>query len=183
MSQYELLLILPGTLDEKEAGIRSEEILKLVEENGSQATMTVMGKNRLAYPIRQIRYGYYYSLVFNAEKASVVMLQKKLSLMRDLLRAVVSHFKVAAVVNQPVSYSADTILVTMPEGRGDEKMPAKTAPAAKEMVVADLMDPEPSVVVTAKAPAAVARDLEKLDLDEINKKLDDLMSGDVIPGV
>lgn len=181
MSQYELLLILPGTLDDKQATERSEEILKLVEAGSSKATMTIMGKNRLAYPIRQIRYGYFYSLVFTAESSAVVALQKKFSLMRDLLRAVVSHFKVAAVVNQPISYSADTILVTTPEAR-DGRAVERTIPTYKEKL-AEPVSEEISLTTPAQKASAVARDIEKLDMEEINKKLDDLMSGDVIPGV
>jgi len=178
MSQYELLLILPGTLDDKEAGERSSEILKLVESLSSKAEMTTMGKNRLAYPIRQIRYGYFYSVVFTAEKQAVVSLQQKFSLMRELLRAVVSHFKVAAVANQPISYSTD-MAMPMPVTEKEEVV-EKVAPAVEK--VEELVSEEAPVKATKKS-SAVARDIEKLDIEQINKKLDDLMSGDVIPGV
>ena len=92
MNKYELLLVLPGTLDEKEAGKLVEEIKTSVSANSQDVELNNLGKVRLAYPIKQIRYGYYYTLVFNAEPAAVKIISDKLRLRADVLRSMISHF-------------------------------------------------------------------------------------------
>ncbi|OGH68854.1 MAG: 30S ribosomal protein S6 [Candidatus Magasanikbacteria bacterium RIFCSPHIGHO2_01_FULL_47_8] len=163
MKKYELLLALPGTLDDKEVAARSEEILKLVKEYGEETDMTTMGKNRLAYPIRQIRYGYFYTIVFTATTEKLKILQDKLALMRDVLRAMITHFSTQLTASQKIAYSTDsTGITTMMEKEGALEEKVRVVP------VEDKSD-------KGMAP----RPAEKLDLEEINKKLDDLMSGDV----
>src|SRR3989338_2144461 len=168
MQKYELLLILPGTLDDKEVETRSQEILALVNEHGSDAQIQSIGKNRLAYPIKQIRYGYYFTITFKADTAQVKVLEGKLGLMRDILRAMVSRFNVDLSTTQRLAFTQNQA-----EARG---------PISPERVhehVSQLIDEK-----VAQAPESkVARGTEKLDIDQINKKLDDLMAGDVIPGV
>ena len=94
--KYELLLVLPGTLDENAAAVRCEEIVSLVKESASDVEMNVLGKSRLAYPVKQIRYGYFYTIVFSAETDGLKVIKTKLELMRDLLRAMLSVFYGAA---------------------------------------------------------------------------------------
>ncbi len=164
MKKYELLLVLPGTLDDKEVASRSEEILTLVKEYGENAELNTIGKNRLAYPIRQIRYGYFYTITFTATPEKLKILHDKLGLMRDVLRAMVTHFNTQLTASQKIAYSTDSSGIT-------------TA-IEKEGLVRERAREE------EKSDKGLApRIAEKLDLEEINKKLDDLMSGDVISGI
>lgn len=172
MQKYELLLILPGTLNDQETEARSQEIVNLVKEFAENVELQTMGKNRLAYPIKQIRYGYYYTITFDAAVEKLQIIQQKLGLLRDVLRAVISHFKTGITAQQKIAYSTDNAGVTTMSERAPE-MPAM-AP-----VVAQPVMEKPAAEPTSN----VARAIDKLDLDQINKKLDDLMSGDVIPGV
>jgi len=161
MKKYELLLVLPGTLDEQEAQNRSNEILSFVKENGEQAEISPMGKMRLAYPIKQIRYGYFYTIVFNAEVKGLKVLQEKLGLMRDLLRAMFTDFNVAYNPAQKAVYgtpSADTVLTE------ETKTEFVSVPKVEKQVI-----PE--------KPA------EKVDMQAIDKKLDEILSGNIIAGV
>ena len=64
MKKYELLVILPGTLDEGEVGVKISEITAMVGELSEGAKSEAMGKNRLAYPIKQVRYGYFFTVIF-----------------------------------------------------------------------------------------------------------------------
>ncbi len=96
MKKYELLLVLPGTLDEMEAKTRSNEVIDLVKEFSQDVEIDEMGKNRLAYPIKHIRYGYFYTIVFSAETDGLKKLQDKLALQRDLLRSIISIFNIKA---------------------------------------------------------------------------------------
>lgn len=161
MKKYELLLILPGTLDENEAAKRMGEILSLVKEHAQDVETHDLGKNRLAYPINQIRYGYFYTLVFNADVEGLKVLQKKLSLLRDLLRAIISIFNTSLTANQKIAYTTDTLgITTMAPNAGEE--------------------PEAKFV---KAPVKAEPKDEKVNLEDIDKKLDQILDGDIIPGV
>lgn len=172
MQKYELLLILPGTLDDKEVEARSQELLALVGEHGSEAQIQSMGKNRLAYPIKQIRYGYYFALTFKSDTKQVKVLEGKLGLMRDILRAMISHHNVDLSAAQRLAY-------TTQQNQGQ--------PEVREVVVTERVQEQVTQLMEEKVVQApeskVARSTEKLDMDQINKKLDDLISGDVIPGV
>lgn len=164
MKKYELLLVLPGTLDDKEVASRAEEILTLVKGLGDDAELSAIGKNRLAYAIRQIRYGYFYTIVFSTDNDRLKVLHDKLALLRDVLRAMITHFHTPLTASQKVAYSA--------ESAGPVPVVERVFVPAEEKRVAPVM-----------AEAVAPRKVEKLDLAEINKKLDDLMSGDVVPGV
>lgn len=158
MNKYELLLILPGTLDEKQSENLAGEIVSLIKENGSDVELHTMGKNRLAYPIKQIRYGYFYTVTFSAEPEKARDLENKLRLHREVLRFLISHFNTNLTAQQKIAYTTDGTGIT----RMVEREELVSTPAHEEKK-------------TEKA--------EKLDIEEINKKLDDLMGGEVVTGV
>lgn len=161
MKKYELLLVLPGTLDEQEAQNRSNEILSIVKDNSEQAEISAMGKMRLAYPIKQIRYGYFYTIVFNAEVKGLKTLQEKLGLMRDLLRAMFTDFNVAYNPAQKATYG----------------VPSSENVASEEVKTEFVSAPKAEKPVVAEKPA------EKVDMQAIDKKLDEILSGNIIAGV
>lgn len=160
MQKYELSLILPGTLDDKEAESKAQEVVALVKNFGEEVELNVVGKNRLAYPINQIRYGYLYTVTFSSEGVKAKELQEKLRLRREILRSLVSKFKTNLTAQQKIAYITDSAGITRMTQMGEQKPPVVENPAV-----------------------AVEQKTEKLDLEEINKKLDDLMGGDVVPGV
>ncbi len=90
MQNYELLLILPGTLSEDEVEPLLEKVSKIiVDAGGANFLVEKLEKRRLAYPIKHIRYGYFNLAYFDAEPEVVVSIQKKLVLIPELLRALV----------------------------------------------------------------------------------------------
>jgi ribosomal protein S6 len=182
MNKYELLLILPGTLDEKEAEQKSQEIVDVVKQFSTSTSLTVLGKNRLAYPVKQIRYGYFYTVVFEAEKNQVKTLQEKLNLMREVLRAMITHFSVELSTAQKIAYSGEASgAVAMMEKTMamEETTPVREERPAMKAAPAAPVAPAP----VETAPAA-PKEEKKLDMAEITKKLDDILSGDnIIPGV
>lgn len=166
MKKYELLLILPGTLDENQAAEKSKGVLEIVKEVGEDAELNVMGKNRLAYPVMQIRYGYFYTVVFTAEPARMAELQKKLSLSRDLLRATIFNFDSKWSTSQKISYTTNEMGVTTMK-QSEEKMERPL----------ERVEEQPQVKV-----APVVADT-KIDLKEINKKLDEILESNIIPSI
>lgn len=173
MRKYELMLVLPGTLDDKQVEKRSGEILDLVKESAADAELHLMGKNRLAYPIKQIRYGYFYTVVFTGEPRSVKALEDKLGLTRDILRTLITHFNTHLTASQKIAYTTDsaTGITTMTER--DES--ARAAENRERM--RSLLGEEEA----KEGVSQVARKIDKVDIEEIEKKLDELMSGDIIP--
>ncbi|MFA6424275.1 MAG: 30S ribosomal protein S6 [Candidatus Magasanikbacteria bacterium] len=160
MKKYELLLVLPGTLDEKEAENRSNEILSAVKEYSTEADVASMGKMRLAYPIKQIRYGYFYTILFSAESKELKAIQVKLGLMRDLLRAIISVYNPNYTSASKLSFiSPITDTNSIPEVAVQvERVERNEKPFEK--------------------PAD-----KKVSIQDIDKKLDEILAGEIISGV
>lgn len=173
MQKYELLFILPGTLDDKEADARSQEILQLVQNNSQETELVTMGKNRLAYPIKHIRYGYFYTVLFSAEPEQVKTIEGKMGLLRDVLRSMISYFNTRFTASQKITYSTDALGVTTMTERSEQP-----AAAMAEQIAELEKETEPG-----NAPSKASRDIDKVDIEDINKKLDQLMEGNIIPGV
>ena len=189
MSKYELLLVLPGTLDEKEAEAKTKEVVDIINEFGQDADMLVLGKNRLAYPIQQVRYGYFFTVIFSAETESVKKIEEKLKLSRGLLRAMITHFNKATVGAQKFTYfnemppqeevvrnEVEEAVVAPVEEKAEvpaEEQTEKIDEPVKEDVVVE------APVVVEELPKAKAKP-KTLDLKEIDKKLDEILAEDNI---
>ena len=97
---YELLLVLPGTLDDQRCGGAFGRSFKNGWGFSEKRNCMFLGKSRPAYPIKQIRYGYFYTIVFKAGADQLKTLKGKLELSRDLLRAIISIFKTQLTASQ-----------------------------------------------------------------------------------
>lgn len=166
MTHYELLCVLPGTLSEDEVAPVIEKVEATVKEAGvEKIEMHDLGKNRLAYPMKHIRYGYYRIVRFQAEPASVSQMQGKLRLISELLRAGIQ------------TYNPETDDPVITHGRENQQ---KGAPAQKG---ADLTLPEMAQAPVAKKKAAPAveetKKEEKVSMDNIDKKLDEILDKDI----
>jgi ribosomal protein S6 len=159
MKKYELLLVLPGTLDEKEAEKKSQEIKDFVGIHSQDVELNNLGKVRLSYPIKQIRYGYYYTLIFNAESAMVKIISDKLKLRADVLRGMISHFNTNITAAKKIAYSTNEVgVTTMMEKESDREEKVRN-----------------------EAPSASSA---KIDLKVIDEKLNEILNNEnIIPGV
>lgn len=163
MKKYELLLVLPGTLDEKEVGRQVQEIKESVAQYSQDIELNNLGKVRLAYPIKQIRYGYYYTLVFNAEPAAVKVISEKLRLRADVLRSMISNFNTNVTAAKKIVYSTNEVgLTSMMEKADNQEIMTK---------------PMPTVIPKEKEET-------KVDLKDIDAKLNAILDNEnIIPGV
>ncbi len=171
MKKYELLLVLPGTLDEMEAKTRSNEVIDLVKEFSQDVEIDEMGKNRLAYPIKHIRYGYFYTIVFSAETDGLKKLQDKLTLQRDLLRSIISMFNIKVKSNKRFAYTKNEIGAVQIEKK-EEKKESKAKSRTD--------DPKESSAGEVKEVKIRKKLEKKVDLSEIDKKLDEILENDSI---
>ena len=176
MRKYELLLVLPGTLDENEAEVRSAQILDLIKEKDEKAHIDVLGKNRLAYPIKLIRYGYFYTIVFSVEPEDLLYIQNKLSLERDLLRSIISLFNVKVGANKKITYS---IGGSIEENQDREEKENVSGYQKKEFVKIKKEKILPVAETTESVKEIAVEPVKKVDMDDINKKLDEILDGDI----
>ncbi len=159
--KYELLLVLPGTLDEKEAAKQINEIKESLGTNAQDVELNNLGKVRLAYPIKQIRYGYYYTLVFSAEPEAVKAISDRLKLRADILRSMITLFNTNVTATKKIMYTTNEVgVTTMMEKEEGAQSVQKAAYVAKE------------------------KEESKVDLKDIDEKLNAILENEnIIPGV
>jgi len=177
MQTYELFFILPGTLDEAEVKPAVEAVVSMVAEaGGAGATVQSLGKSRLAYPMRHIRYGYFQTCRFQAEPAAVPAFQAKLVVMGNLLRVVVRQVNAATMTIDKVSIVSDVFS----REPGEPSREAVSRTLASPEVDTHRLDilPSKDAVVAADAIKTETR-AEDVKIDDLNKKLDELLQGDI----
>lgn len=170
MKKYELLLVLPGTLDEKEAAKQVSEIKESLSTHAKDIEINNLGKVRLAYPIKQIRYGYYYTVIFSADPEVIAVISNKLRLRSDVLRSMITLFNTNVTTIKKIVYNTNEVgVTTMLETEG------AAAPAPVEKA---------SVVAKTKTKAENTKEDTKIDLKEIDEKLNAILDNEnIIPGV
>lgn len=165
MQQYELLCVLPGTLAEDEVTPVVQGVADVLAEQGAQSvTIEDMGKNRFAHPIQHIRYGYFRLFLFQAEPAAIPVIERKLRLGGGLLRALINKYDPALreASKQQREKQKDTYV-------GAEESPVE------ELIAT----PAPATVSKAEETEVADGEPKKIDMKEIDKKLDELLETDL----
>lgn len=206
MNNYELLVVLPGTLAENETAPIVEKVKQLLLDcQAVDLTIKDEGKSRLAYPMLHIRYGYFYLVHFKSETANVKIMEAKLRLMSELLRALITKKTTKAGINKinfasAVVHQDDRVMESTPTsysaGRRFNNDHTHTTPVApvkvevktvetpvvevtEEIVVPELVVEE--VLAKEEKPAIKRRTkkTDKVTLDDIDKKLDEILDLDL----
>ncbi|QGU03189.1 30S ribosomal protein S6 [Corynebacterium kalinowskii] len=87
MRQYELMIILDPSQDERTVAPSLDKFLEVVrKENGTVEKVNIWGKRRLAYPINKKDEGIYAVIDLKCESATVLELDRLLNLSDDILR-------------------------------------------------------------------------------------------------
>lgn len=71
MAKYEILTIIDGKLDEKNANLVNEELLKMLEKT-QDLKVTDWGNRELAYPIKKRTLGYYHIYNFSTNDSDII---------------------------------------------------------------------------------------------------------------
>lgn len=181
MNNYELLLILPGTLAESEVGPETEKVKAVITENGGiNLEIGEIDKRRLAYPIKHIRYGYFQLFYFQAEAAAVKAMENKLRMLPELLRTLIKKYSPKSLAEKKINFGMPTI---GEEGRREETA-AHFAPrtltaveAQAETISLQVQTEEKQKLEAAPVKKATVKKTgkKKVDLDEIDKKLDEIL--------
>lgn len=159
MKKYEILYIIPSKYTEGEM----EEVIKnvsgILEKAGAQITDTFnMGKRRLAYPIKQQRNGTYILVHFDAESEVIAKMDSALRLTGEVLR----HM----VVERDMNLS-QTPTFNEGEERRSEEVKEKKKPAQQ-------------AATTQAKPASGSGKSENVDIKELDKKLDEILTEEVL---
>lgn len=170
MQTYELLYILPGTLTEDEVKpimSRVEEAVKAI--GPADMSFEHGGKNRLSYPMRHIRYGWFELVYFSAAPSAVQALEAKLRLMTELLRVVIRLHPAGAARHLQNAF----VPITRDQGRFDGERRETFAPA---MATASA---RPAEAVAAPSAVPVETKVASQQLEDITKKLDEILEKDI----
>ena len=154
---YELTFIVSGNLAETEQPAVLTKIKTLLEAQGAKISRQEdMGRRKLAYPIKHLKHGFYYSWCFNLVPQKLVALNKELSMETQLLRFLIinKHQKSAAEIANMEKIKARRV---------KEKIIEETK--AKEAV-------KEAVAEKNKKP--------KFSLEDLDKKLDELLDDKVL---
>ena len=87
MNKYEMMFIVKSQTEEAGAKKVADAISKIAKDNGAKVSeLQDMGLKKLAYPIKKEINGYYYLLTFEANKETIVELDRKTSINEDVIR-------------------------------------------------------------------------------------------------
>lgn len=101
MNHYELLYIIPHTYPEERQGKIVSQIEALLKKEGGSITKTEsLGKKKLTYPIRKIRFGFYNLVELDLESEKLKEINRQLRLVPEVLRFLMASKK--KVVEKPI---------------------------------------------------------------------------------
>ncbi|PIT86275.1 MAG: 30S ribosomal protein S6 [Candidatus Magasanikbacteria bacterium CG10_big_fil_rev_8_21_14_0_10_43_6] len=181
---YELLCIFPGTLAEDELPALLKQVTDTIEEVGGESVHSEdMGKQRLAYPMKHIRYGYFFIVTFAMDSETLPALQNKLGLLTSLLRTVLNTYdpQVKEALESRLTVLKSRLDARTGMGPKEEEQeehedrpaPKKVTPKPKkEEPVQETKGEKPKKEVTKEEPVEKKDDV---DMKDINKKLDALL--------
>jgi len=164
--KYELLYIISSSFADAEVEGVQKKIAGIVTEVGSQISKDEsLGKIKLAYPINRVRHGTYILVYFEAEPEQVKSLNDKLRLNEEVLR----H-----VITKPVPGTEDKKfeLTSYVAPLTAEGFPST---AKKKPALPPKLAPPPPTKVEETAPT--------MSVEELDKKLDEILESDVLKDI
>lgn len=174
MQHYELLCVLRGTLSEDEVAPFMEKVKEVITlQEGTIVLANDMGKRRIAYPIKHIRYGYFHLVLFDADPSRVPAIQDKLRLMPELLRSIVRVYNPA--VDEGKGVPAVGIVIDEITRKDDMERPEKSDKKEKKQEPT----PELSQGAASSESSEEVRKEESISMEDIDKKLDELLQSDL----
>jgi small subunit ribosomal protein S6 len=94
MPKYELMYILSSAVSDNDVPVVSEEVNKFLTDSGATLlTHELLGKKKLAYPIKKTRNGFYVLQTFNLEGSKLQGLDNKLRSIEPIIRYLVVNIE------------------------------------------------------------------------------------------
>jgi len=157
---YEILYILPISLTPEETAPFVEKIATYIKDNGGAITKDEnLGKQKFAYPIKALTHGYYFSYEFDLAKAHLSKLNRSIQLMPEVVRFLITKKKIKT--EQDIA---------------DEKAVQDRLAKRKEKDIEKLKADKEEV----KEKPGKEKTKEKVSLEDLDKKLDEILGTDEI---
>lgn len=167
MPHYELLYLIANKFSEEEIKPIMEKVNSLITNNQGKITQTVLlGKKRLAYPIKGFHFGYYNLVEFDMPGINLINVGRALRLTSEILRQqiVAKELKTEAQINQDRKIAEKIAARNSHEEKlAKEKVLARRAPLSG----ADAADVSRKTI-----------DKDKVDLKDLDAKLDKILETD-----
>jgi len=192
MNHYELLFVSPGTLSENETEPLVNKIKTIIEKNGGQKlTVAELEKRRLAYPMKHIRYGYFGLAYFEAEPEMVKKMEAGFVLDRDFLRTFVKKINPKTHTLREINFGQVPTVGTETQPSAsvrksqeeefatiNKKTEIEETPEVEE-VREEIFDDEELSKEKKSVKKSTVKKEEKINLDDIDKKLDEILDIDL----
>ena len=131
MHQYEVMVILDPTVEEKTVQPSLEKFLKVITAaKGTVDTLSIWGRRRLAYEIQKKSEGIYAVINMTAPSEAVIELDRQLNLSEAVMRTKVLHAEDVQFTITPIEYVAEKPS-ERPARKGPRKDSADKPAAAK----------------------------------------------------
>ncbi len=158
MSQYyEFLGIIPGTLAENEVPAVIKKITDFfIAQKGEVTYQDNFGRKKMAYPVKHLRHGYYFLLELNLVPEKLKSIEEKLKIDENLLRFIFIKTKPKTREERE---KEKTRMQAYPEK--DKRERGNKDRGNKEVAGSDKLQ-------------------NKISLDELDKKLDEILSDEKI---
>lgn len=125
MPKYELMYILSSAVSDNDVPTVSQEVDKFITDQGGKLlTSEMLGKKKLAYPIKKTRNGFYVLETFELEGKKLQGLDNKIRSMEPIIRSMVVNLE-----EQELRAAKDKII--QDKMRASRKIPTEK-PAAAE---------------------------------------------------
>ncbi|MFA7245065.1 MAG: 30S ribosomal protein S6 [Candidatus Magasanikbacteria bacterium] len=188
MKYYEMLCVLPGTMTEEEVKSNVDVISSTVAKHGAEKlTVEDMGKSRLAYPVKHIRYGYFQLFRFNLEENKINNLEKEVRLLDKMLRISIVISDPANVVNYKLALDPTALSAPQKGDRDEQQRPNRRVveEVVKEKNTEEVVEKtevevvkEEVVEVKVEKPTKKS-EKTKMSVEDIDKKLDEILLDDM----
>ena len=92
MPKYELMYILSSAVSDNDVPAVSSEVVKFIADSGGKLlTQEMLGKKKLAYPIKKTRNGFYVLETFNLDGVKIKSLDDKLRSIEPIIRYMIAN--------------------------------------------------------------------------------------------
>jgi len=206
MKNYEILLIINPQFSDEEIPSFLEGIFSVIKKNnGTIKEHKILGRNKLAYPIKHAKFGVYVLVQVEVESLEVKKITAEIEIMPGILRFDVSNevskgdfsFKhpeikdsiEAEITESPVSVNEEVKETKQEEKADDVTVDSETVQPSVEAVeevekTEKAEEPEVTVEPELEEPKEEKEEEKvkgsKVSLDELDKKLDEILKEEII---
>jgi small subunit ribosomal protein S6 len=171
MNHYELTYIVPMSFSVDEMPAIAKNVNKLLEDAGAKiAKETTLGKIKFAYPINKQSHGYYNVVEFDCEPLRLIEIEKTIIIANGVAR----HLIVTKRIKSEKELAAEQKLrAKIAEQDKNRKSIFDEEEGDEEQEHA----PRPKRAKKERAKIESAPKVEKVDIADLDKKLDAILDG------